>query len=119
MIRLSSLLASNTTRVRSVAPRSARHSREGAEGFIKKLGVKRCFIVKSDYKDANDSLRNGEDMIKVINSATVKRHEDIQTFQTLRRDVISELIEPAKYSGVRPESLPGLGNIIKGTKKKN
>ena len=34
--------------------------KEGAEAFVKKLGVERCFIVKSKYKDANDSLREGE-----------------------------------------------------------
>ena len=56
-------------------------------------------------------------MMKVIQDSRVKRHDDIQTFESLRSDVISELIDPGKYSGPRPESLPSLGNIVKGFRR--
>ena len=112
---------------------------EGAEKFAKKLGVSRCYIVQTPHgiKDANEALlKNLEaekdeacnqddvnasnqvvDFNKILDNASVISHDRILTFEDLRQEVLSELIEPDKYMGAPILSLPGFTKLIKGYRK--
>lgn len=104
--------------------------REGAEQFAKKIGVNRCLLVQPDSsvmdlngnraappKDANEALLQGMDLEKMILDADVLPHERILTFAELRTQVIHEMLNPEKYTGVPVPSLPGFTGIIKGFRR--
>jgi len=104
--------------------------REGAEQFAKKIGVNRCLLVQPDSsvmdlngnraappKDANEALLNGMDLEEMIRDAEVLPHERILTFAELRTQVIHEMLNPEKYTGVPVPSLPGFTDIIKGFRR--
>ena len=92
---------------------------EGAEKFAKKLGLNRCYIVHcTEAKDANDALLKGTvDLNEKLQQAQLVPHERILTFQDLRHDVLHELLEPDKYSGVAVPSLPIFTRLIKGFRR--
>ena len=106
---------------------------EGAEKFAKKFGLSRCYIVrptstncvklksgkKSKHlpKDANDALRMGLDINKILDTAEVTPHERIATFSELREHVFDEIINPDKYSGAALTSMPNFTKIIKGFRR--
>ena len=109
--------------------------REGAEQFAKKIGVNRCFLVQPSGeamtavdpnggtshitapKDANEALLKGVDLEEMIRNADVLPHERILTFSELRSQVLHEMLNPEKYSGVKVPSLPGFTNILKGFRR--
>lgn len=114
--------------------------REGAEKFAKKLGVGRCFIVKSSPpkrmdemtgeevedeeseeksrkpspKDANDCLRQGLNLRALLHAAHPLKHEQIVQFADLRSEVLREFTDPLARRGVQSRYLPGLNRLLKG-----
>ena len=96
---------------------------EGAEKFAKKIGQKRCFLVKPDLtlqdkpKDANDALLMGLDMNEMLDKASILRHERILKFEELRADVLHEIMYPDKYVGVPVTSLPLFTGLVKGFRR--
>jgi len=99
--------------------------REGAEQFAKKIGVNRCLLVQPDStidgkpapKDANEALLEGMDLEQIIRGSKVLPHERILTFAELRTQVLHEMLNPEKYTGVPVPSLPGFTDIIKGFRR--
>ena len=106
--------------------------REGAEQFAKKIGVNRCLLVQPDAyssivdgnvnvkpapKDANEALLEGMDLGEILRGAHVLPHERILTFKELRSQVLHEMLNPEKYTGVPVPSLPGFTDIIKGFRR--
>ena len=112
---------------------------EGAEQFAKKLGLQRCYIVKPTFsncrklaaasttnaddtvtllpKDANDALRMGLDLSRILADAQLVRHERIIHFSDLRDEVLHEIMHPDQYVGHAIQSLPGFTSIIKGFRR--
>jgi twinkle protein len=111
---------------------------EGAEQFAKKLGLQRCYIVKPTFgncrklpsalgstddtitqlpKDANDALRMGLDLPRILADAQLLRHERIIRFSDLRDEVLHEIMHPDQYVGHAIQSLPGFTSIIKGFRR--
>jgi twinkle protein len=111
---------------------------EGAEQFAKKLGLRRCYIVKPTFancrklpaaagsnddtvtllpKDANDALRMGLDLSRILADAQLVRHERIIRFADLRDEVLHEIMHPDQYVGHAVQSLPGFTSIIKGFRR--
>ena len=102
--------------------------REGAEVAAKKFGVERCRIVDGSRgrpkgyqgespKDANDAMLKGWNLEEMIVSAKPLGHNNIETFQDFRDDVIRELVNPYEYAGVKIKSLPGVTKILKGFRR--
>jgi len=98
--------------------------REGAEQFAKKLGLNRCYLVqptskngKPAPKDANEALLQNCDLEQMIQGARLMPHDRILTFSAVRDQVLEEILNPNKYSGVQVSSLPSLNNIIKGFRR--
>ena len=90
--------------------------REGAEKFAKKLGESRCVLVNDhdSPKDANDALRQGLDLRKLIENAKPIPHKEILTFHELRQEIRNELQNPDQVVGKQFQTLPALNRIIKG-----
>jgi len=108
---------------------------EGAEKFAKKIGIKKCFLVRPVMplttntvnddnnnvfyppKDANDALLRGINMDKMIQQANVLPHDSILSFKELRDQVLNEIIHPHKFIGIQMRSLPNLNKIVKGFRR--
>ena len=90
--------------------------REGAEKFAKKLGPSRCVLVgdHNSPKDANDALRQGLDLRKMIENAKPIPHKEILTFHELRQEIRNELQNPHQVVGKQLRTLPALNRVIKG-----
>ncbi len=124
--------------------------REGAERISDKLGFGRCFIVNpspillrkvepagvisgvTSPKDANEALLFGYDLSRIIAGATVRRHEQIISFDEFRpavmREVAAALGSSAMmangvggsaggrwpHSGAPLRSLPRINRLLKG-----
>ena len=99
--------------------------REGAEKFAHKIGIRRCYLVnrpcveegKQAPKDANEALIKGIDLQSMLKGAEILRHEFVLTFKDLRSQVMNEIYNPDKYTGVPVKSLPGFTNIFKGFRR--
>ena len=105
----------------------------GADKFVRKLGLNRCFLVKplpsdldrlqsegfprGSLKDANDCLRLNVDMQAMIDNAEPPEHQQIITFKHLRDQVMHEVRFPEEYEGTPVDTLPALTKIIKGFRK--
>jgi twinkle protein len=93
---------------------------EGAEKFASKIGLKRCYIVKPTSlgerapKDANEALLAELDLNEMLEQANLMQHEFILDFKDLRTQVLHEIFNPEKYSGVAVTSLPTFTGFIKG-----
>ncbi|EFC47626.1 predicted protein [Naegleria gruberi] len=110
---------------------------QGAELFSKKLGVGRCYIVHSNYKevvdeygdpieqtnekkikDANEALLAGLDFHRLIEEAAPIQHERILTFNTFKQQVYRELFDKSEVvNGVQSHFFPGLNKILKGHRR--
>jgi twinkle protein len=106
---------------------------QGAADFAKKLGMKRCYVVRSieassindgddddgGYyaKDANEALLRGHNLEDYIEQASLVPHEGLLDFSSLRTQVLHEICNPHQYSGVKIKSLPEFTKIIKGYRR--
>lgn len=96
---------------------------EGAAAFSSKLGVGRCHIVLTrdgkpeGPKDANDALRAGLDLNRLISESRPRKHEQIVSFASLRDEVHRELANPKQVAGIPSKTLPGLTKILKGHRR--
>jgi twinkle protein len=93
-----------------------------AEKFSRKLGLKRCFIVKplqSDAmnapKDANDALRNGASIVDMLQAARLLEHKRLNLFSDFRGEVLGHFKDPENQEhGTPTPSLPTLTSLTKG-----
>lgn len=91
---------------------------DGATQFSRKLGIKRCRLVRSGgSKDANDALREGKDLESFIQAAQVLPHKDIISFSDMRDDVFYELANVRELKGLQSRSLPRLNNYLSGHRR--
>ena len=95
---------------------------EGAKQFAQKIGLNRCYMVQPPQdgppcKDANEALLKGMDLEAMIQAASITMHENVMDFESIRHDVIHEILNPDEYTGVPMTSLPMLTNIIKGYRR--
>lgn len=92
---------------------------EGAQHFARKLGMQRCFIVRSGSgstacKDANDALLKGLNLSRMLKSASTVPHEGIATFSDLREEILMELSNPLQVQGIQSRLLPRLSKLMRG-----
>lgn len=96
---------------------------EGAQQFAEKLGKSRCLIVQPPTsmvdppKDANEALKNGQDLQYFVDTAKPIPHDQIVTFKELRAQIIHELKHPKTVAGTTYTSLPALQSIMKGHRR--
>ena len=93
---------------------------EGARLFAQKLGIGRCLLVSTRQgaaagpKDANDALRAGADLKKLLKDARPVPHKQILSFDDLREQVHREFTNPLQVAGLQAKLLPGFTKILKG-----
>ncbi|ETV87248.1 hypothetical protein H257_02207 [Aphanomyces astaci] len=91
------------------------HGQESVDKFVAKLGVARTYVVRATgAKDANDALLAKMDLNAILDKATLKPHAQITTFDDLRAEVLDEMMNPLRASGVQSRSIPALNSYLKG-----
>jgi twinkle protein len=93
-----------------------------SEKFSRKLGLKRCRIVKplkeselNPPKDANDALRSGVDLVEMLQAARVLEHKRLNRFSDFRGEVLGHFKDPhSQTHGTGTPSLPTLTSLTKG-----
>ena len=105
---------------------------QGAEVFAKKLGVGRCYIVhssykdeaegesseKKKYKDANEALLAGLDFHRLLEEAAPIQHDRILSFDMFKQQVYREFFDKtAQVNGVQSHFFPNLNKILKGHRR--
>ena len=105
---------------------------ESAAMFARKLGQKRCLLVRPlpehappshargqpMPKDANDAMLAGWDVNRILASAARIPNEDIASFGDLRSAVRTELFSSdTARRGVQSTTLPLLNDILKGHRR--
>lgn len=101
----------------------------GSQKFAMKLGIKRCYLVNPPLpipgdctnlkfpKDANDALRDGSDMISLLQRAYLTRHDKILTFSDLRAQALLSKNDSVQFEGTATPSIPKLTKTLKGFRK--
>ncbi|KAG5887525.1 hypothetical protein JTB14_022137 [Gonioctena quinquepunctata] len=82
--------------------------------FAKKLGEKRCQLVRPTDKHLLPHSDPSQDFKSIITEAQPLWHKSITTFASLRADVLSDLQNIDKVQGVKWTRFPGLNKILKG-----
>lgn len=100
-----------------------------ARKFASKLGLKRTYLVnpppiirgqaeRLQYpKDANDALRQGYDMVEMLERAYLCKHERLITFADMRSEVMASKKDLKQFDGTSTPSLPRLTKLLKGFRK--
>ncbi|KAL1117057.1 hypothetical protein AAG570_004385 [Ranatra chinensis] len=87
--------------------------------FAKKLNEKRCFLVRPQEKQPSPqiALQEGYDLADIVEKAQPISHASITTFAELREDVLSEIFNVDKVSGVKWKRFPQLNSMLKGHRR--
>ncbi|XP_056635321.1 mitochondrial DNA helicase [Diorhabda sublineata] len=85
-----------------------------ARNFAKKLGEKRCHLVRPTDKQLLPHLDISQDFKSIISAAQPVWHKSVTTFSSLRADVLSDLQNVDKVQGVKWKRYPTLNKILKG-----
>ncbi|XP_072380128.1 mitochondrial DNA helicase [Diabrotica undecimpunctata] len=85
-----------------------------ARNFAKKLGEKRCLLIRPTEKQQLPHLDPNQDFKSIIATAQPVWHKSVTTFSTLRADVLSDLQNIDKVQGVKWKRYPTLNKILKG-----
>jgi twinkle protein len=91
--------------------------------FAEKLGKVRTLIVqtplsqKATFKDANDALLAGADLIKYIEKAKSISEENIVRIADMRDQIIARLYDFDEQKGIQSGYFKWYNNIIKGFRK--
>ena len=91
----------------------------GTDMFSRKLGEKRCLIVRNRskdtilVKDANDALQKGVDLSVLLENAEVIPHNAILRFEDIRGKVLADIMNQGEQ-GMKSISLPKLQPVRPG-----
>ncbi|XP_015436054.1 PREDICTED: twinkle protein, mitochondrial [Dufourea novaeangliae] len=90
-----------------------------ARQFAKKLNEKRCYFVRPTDLQPEPKLANdvGYDLKSILQNAQSMWHKSITTFQQLREEVFSDLLNTDKVQGVKWKRYPALNKILKGHRR--
>nr|CAH7758152.1 unnamed protein product [Callosobruchus chinensis] len=90
---------------------------EAARDFARKLGEKRCLIVRPTDAHKLPHLAESQDFKTILSEAQPIWHKSITTFANLRADVYSDLLNIDKVQGVKWKRFPTLNKILKGHRR--
>ena len=95
----------------------------GTERFVRKLGPRRCRIIRSDendaQKDANDVLRyQGAWKVRdLIRNAIAPSHSKLKTVRDYHSEIMTELIHPDQFAGIPVTSMKTLQGYVRGIRR--
>nr|CAI5839557.1 unnamed protein product [Callosobruchus analis] len=90
---------------------------EAARDFARKLGEKRCLIVRPTDAHKLPHLADSQNFKAILSEAQPIWHKSITTFANLRADVYSDLLNIDKVQGVKWKRFPTLNKILKGHRR--
>lgn len=92
---------------------------EASKVFSRKLGLKRCSLVRpGDHQpSASEALAQGRNLGRIVKAAIPAAHKSIVSFKQLRDDVFGELANTEQVAGVKWVRFPDLTKILKGHRK--
>ncbi|MBN3295933.1 PEO1 protein, partial [Amia calva] len=92
---------------------------EASKLFSRKLGLKRCSLVRpGDTQPCpSDALAAGKSLGRILKTAIPAAHKSIVSFRQLREDVYGELANKEQVAGVKWARFPELNKILKGHRK--
>ncbi|XP_028989551.1 twinkle protein, mitochondrial [Betta splendens] len=92
---------------------------EASKMFSRKLGLKRCLLVRpGEFQPCPvEALAQGKNLVRIIKASIPAAHKSIVSFKQLREDVYGELVNTEQVAGVRWTRFPELNKILKGHRK--
>ncbi|KAK2866468.1 hypothetical protein Q7C36_002524 [Tachysurus vachellii] len=95
------------------------HAWEASKMFSKKLGLKRCSLVRpGEFQPCpNEALINGRNLARIVKASIPAAHKSIVSFKQLRDDVFGELSNVEQVAGIKWCRFPELNRILKGHRK--
>ncbi|KAM9837514.1 twinkle mtDNA helicase [Aulostomus maculatus] len=92
---------------------------EASKIFARKLGLRRCSLVRpGDYRPSpSEGLAQGKNLSIIIKASIPAAHKSIMSFKQLREDVYGELVNTEQVAGVKWVRFPELNRILKGHRK--
>lgn len=92
---------------------------EASKMFSKKLGLKRCSLVRPGefHPCPNKALVGGMNLARIVKASIPAAHKSIVSFKQLRDDVFGELSNVEQVAGIRWTRFPEFNRILKGHRK--
>ncbi|CAL9699443.1 unnamed protein product [Knipowitschia caucasica] len=92
---------------------------ESSKIFSRKLGLKRCSLVRpGEFRPCPvEALAEGKNLSRIINTSIPAAHKSIVSFKQLREDVYGELLNKEQVAGVKWTRFLELNRILKGHRK--
>ncbi|MBN3321876.1 PEO1 protein, partial [Atractosteus spatula] len=92
---------------------------EASKIFSRKLGLKRCSLVRPGEAQPcpSEALAQGKNLARILKAAIPAAHKSIVSFRQLREDVYGELANKDQVAGVKWTRFPELNKILKGHRK--
>ncbi|KAJ0060033.1 hypothetical protein NL108_002817, partial [Boleophthalmus pectinirostris] len=92
---------------------------ESSKIFSRKLGLKRCSLVRpGEFRPSPiEALAESKNLSRIISTSIPAAHKSIVSFKQLREDVYGELLNKDQVAGVKWTRFPELNRILKGHRK--
>lgn len=92
---------------------------EASKIFSRKLGLKRCSLVRpGEFQPCPlEALFQGRNLARIVKASIPAAHKSIVSFRQLREDVYGELANTEQVAGVKWTRFPELNRIMKGHRK--
>lgn len=92
---------------------------EASKIFSRKLGLKRCSLVRpGEFQPCpSKALGQGKNLARIVKASIPAAHKSIVSFKQLREDVYGELANVEQVAGIPWFRFPELTRILKGHRK--
>ncbi|KAA0725021.1 Twinkle protein, mitochondrial [Triplophysa tibetana] len=92
---------------------------EASKIFSRKLGLKRCSLVRpGEFQPCpSEALAQGKNLARIVKASIPAAHKSIVSFKQLREDVYGELANVEQVAGIPWNRFPELNRILKGHRK--
>lgn len=89
---------------------------EASKIFSRKLGLKRCYLVRpGEYQPCpSEALLRGRNLARIVKASIPAAHKSIVSFKQLREDVFGELANMEQVAGIKWARFPELTRLLKG-----
>ncbi|KAK7122424.1 hypothetical protein R3I94_019516 [Phoxinus phoxinus] len=92
---------------------------EASKIFSRKLGLKRCSLIRpGEFQPCpSEALAQGRNLVRIIKASIPAAHKSIVSFKQLREDVYGELANVEQVAGIQWSRFLELNRILKGHRK--
>ncbi|XDV44249.1 hypothetical protein PO909_012564 [Leuciscus waleckii] len=92
---------------------------EASKIFSRKLGLKRCSLIRpGEFQPCpSEALAQGRNLVRIVKASIPAAHKSIVSFKQLREDVYGELANVEQVAGIQWSRFLELNRILKGHRK--